>query len=537
MVALLVRLKLTLLARGFRRSGAAAFGMIVAYLFALGIAVPALIGLALLRSSGPEVVGAVTVPVFSIVSLGWLLLPLVFFGVDETLDPARFALLPVRARAMVPALVAASFVGAPGLALILVAVGLLVAWSSSAAALVAALVAVPLGAVTCVLLSRALTTALAGALGRRRAKENVAAMVAFGGMFIGIGTQVATNLLARWVESSADPAAGARTYAELVGWSPFGWAWAVPADVAQGRYVVGAVRLVLAVALASGLALWWRWAFDRSLVAPAAGQGEAERVRSSAAVERLFGTSPRGAIAARILRSWRRDSRAMVQLATLVVIPLLMVAPALLAPGGGRNRGDALPMLLSTGPFVALLAGMIVANSLVLDGTAASLHALVGVRGSDDRWGRALAYLVLLVPVTALIVVVGIAVNQRWDLAAPLTGLTSALLLTSVGGASWASARFQYPSPPPGANPFAKNSGGGAASFLLMLSNVALAVVGALPAIVLAVMAFTGIGWAGPAALVVGPLVGAAVLWAGCRFGGATLERRWPEALEAMRRT
>ena len=32
----------------------------------------------------------------SAVVLGWALVPLLFFGVDETLDPARFALLPVR---------------------------------------------------------------------------------------------------------------------------------------------------------------------------------------------------------------------------------------------------------------------------------------------------------------------------------------------------------------------------------------------------------------------------------------------------------
>ena len=59
--------------------------------------------------------------------------------------------------------------------------------------------------------------------------------------------------------------------------------------------------------------------------------------------------------------------------------------------------------LLSAAPFIAVFAGMVVANSLVLDGTAASLHALVGVRGSDERWGRALAYLLLVVPVGVLV--------------------------------------------------------------------------------------------------------------------------------------
>ena len=45
--------------------------------------------------------------------LGWLLLPLVFFGVDETLDPARFALLPLPRRTLVTGLFAAALIGLP----------------------------------------------------------------------------------------------------------------------------------------------------------------------------------------------------------------------------------------------------------------------------------------------------------------------------------------------------------------------------------------------------------------------------------------
>lgn len=536
MVALLVRLKLTLLRRGFTRSGKAAFGMVVAYLFALGLSLPPAIGLAFLQAGGPGLVSAVTVPFFAVLTLGWLVLPLLFFGVDETLDPARFALFPVAAGRLVPGLIAASFVGAPGLALLLVSAGLVVAHSSSPSGLVAALLAVPLGALTCVVLSRALTTALAGALGRRRARENVAAIIAFTGMFIGIGMQVIGRLIAGWVDANDDPGAAARGYAEVVGWTPFGWAWAVPGDIGQGRLVVGLIRLVLAAGFAAALVAWWRWALTRALVAPAVGQGDSEKVRSSTTLERLFGMTPRGAIAARIVRSWRRDSRAKVQVASLVVIPVLMIAPTMLATGGGNEREAGLATLLGAGPLVALMAGLVVSNSLVLDGTAASLHALAGVPGRDDRWGRALAYLLLLVPVTIVVFLTGIVVNGRWDLAPPLAGVTVSLLLASVGGASWASASFQWPSPPPGGNPFAQNSGGGAASLILMIANLAAAAAGSLPVIVLMVLALQGHSWAGMAAAVAGPLCGGAMLWLGCRLGGSTLDRRWPEALAAMAR-
>jgi ABC-2 type transport system permease protein len=534
-VALFVRLKLTLLARSFRRSGAAAFGMVLAYLFALGMTLPAVVGLVFLRQGDPATVAAITVPLLAFLTVCWLLLPLVFFGVDETLDPARFALLPVRARQMVPGLVAGSFIGAPGLALVLIGLGLVVAWSGTAAGLVGALIAVPLGAVTCILVSRALTTALAGALGRRRAKENVAALVAFAGMFIGLGMQAVGRLISGWVAAAEDPAAGVRGVADIVGWTPFGWAWAVPGDLAQGRYGVAAARLLLAALLAYGLSAWWRWSLDRALVMPPGGQGDAEKVHSSALVERVFGTSPRGAIAGRIVRSWRRDSRAMVQVAALAVIPVLMVAPVFIG-AGQEGSAEALPMLLSTGPFIAVMAGMVVANSLVLDGTAVALHALTGVAGSADRWGRALAYLLLVAPVTGVVWVTSVAINHRWDLAPALFGLTAGLLLASVGGASWGSARYQWPQPPAGGNPFQKNSGGGAASLLLILVNVAFAAIGSIPTIVLFVLAMTGTAWAGPAVAAVGPLLGGVLLGVGCRYGGATLGRRWPEALEAMRR-
>ena len=38
---------------------------------------------------------------------------LLVFGVDETVDPAKFALLPVRARELLPGLLVAGLIGSP----------------------------------------------------------------------------------------------------------------------------------------------------------------------------------------------------------------------------------------------------------------------------------------------------------------------------------------------------------------------------------------------------------------------------------------
>ena len=59
----------------------------------------------------PEYAGPASVVAFSLISLGWLLLPILYTGVDDTLSPSRFALLPLSGRALAPGLLAASFVG------------------------------------------------------------------------------------------------------------------------------------------------------------------------------------------------------------------------------------------------------------------------------------------------------------------------------------------------------------------------------------------------------------------------------------------
>ena len=532
MVAVLVRLKLSLLRRSFTRSGWAAFGMVVAYLYALGVVVPLTVGLVVLRDAPVDVARGLSVSGFAALSLGWLLFPLLLSGVDETLDPARFALLPVPARRLLPGLVVASFLGAPGMALILLSIGFVATWSRGPAEVLAALASAALGAVTCVLLSRSLTTALAGLLSTRRTKEWVAAIVAFLAMFVGLGIQAATSWLPRLVPASTEPGEILARVASVVAWTPFGWAWSVPGDVAAGAYVLAGVRLALAVALATALLAWWSQGLALALVSPPSGVGGARRVRVGRGVERVFGVSPQGAIATRIVRSWRRDGRAASQMASLVFLPLVMVLPSTMYASDGRRWS----MLLAVGPLLALFGSLNASQSLVFDGTASALHALTGVPGRLDRWGRAMAYLLLVGSMSLVAVGICLALSREWRLAPALLGLTLSVTGVGIGVASWASARHQWPVAPPGGNAFAKNSGGGAAGLIVSALLMAGTALGSLPAVILTVFAALGSSTAGWACLFVGPAIGAAVLWWGCERGGAALDRRWPEALAAMSR-
>src|SRR4051794_40679375 len=168
MVALLVRLKLTLLRNSLRRSAWRLVGLVVAGIYALGLVLAVLVGMVVLRSASLATTADVTVLGYSLLTVGWLVLSLLVFGVDETVDPAKFALLPVRARELVPGLLVAGAIGVPGVATVLVVLGLLLAWTRSLPLTVAAVVAVPLGLLTCLLVARAATAAFASFLASRR---------------------------------------------------------------------------------------------------------------------------------------------------------------------------------------------------------------------------------------------------------------------------------------------------------------------------------------------------------------------------------
>src|SRR4051812_34197908 len=220
MVALLVRLKLTLLRNSLRRSAWRLVGLVVAGIYALGLVLAVLVGLVVLRSASLATTADVTVLGYSFLTVGWLLLSLLVFGVDETVDPAKFALLPVRAPELLPGLLVAGFVGVPGVATVVVGLGLVVTWARTVPLTLAALVAVPLGVVTCLLLARAVTAAFASFLSSRRFRD-----VAFVLLALVVGAiAVAVNLLGGLAGSSPTQLRSAlATAAHVAGWSPFGW--------------------------------------------------------------------------------------------------------------------------------------------------------------------------------------------------------------------------------------------------------------------------------------------------------------------------
>ena len=106
-------LKLRLLRRGVTRSG-----VIGVVLFVLMCLLSAAVGVgaglgagALIESAADPVL--MTSLIFTLVFALWLVIPLFTAGLDETLDPRRFALFPLRGATIVSGLAAAALIG-PG---------------------------------------------------------------------------------------------------------------------------------------------------------------------------------------------------------------------------------------------------------------------------------------------------------------------------------------------------------------------------------------------------------------------------------------
>jgi ABC-2 type transport system permease protein len=523
-VALLVRLKLRLLRNSLRRSKWRTVGLIIGMVYGLGIVVSVVAGLIALRLTSVGVTADATVLAFSALTLGWLLFSLLVFGVDETVDPAKFALLPVRARELQPGLLVGGLIGTPGVATVLISLGLVVTWVRSVPLTIAALVAVPLGVATCFLLSRAATSAFASFLSSRRFRDLAFVALALFGAAMGIGG----NLVGAFLNS--DPTrlrANLATMAEVGGWSPFGWAWSLPADVARGDWLFAIVHLVLAAGLVVGLWFAWGHFLAARLVSPTEALGGSSKVRESTLVERLYPPTVAGGIAARTLRYWRRDPRYFAGIAGFMIAPVVIIVTQVANPHGSGEVAVLAPSL------VGLVIGISLAQDLSYDGSALWAHISAGVRGVDDRTGRVMSTLTVYLPLTLVLLAAAVIVTGEWHLLPAAVGLTLGLILTGLGLGSVVGALWQWPAPPPGANPFQKGNSGGLPMLLAALVTMSGTLILSLPTIVLVIWTFFT-PWVGYLTIPVGLVCGLIVLRIGISQGGRLLDRRWPEVMQAV---
>lgn len=519
MVGLLIRLRTRLWVCNLRRSTSHSIAFAIAAIatvVALLVLVP---GLWALRRQDDDL-RALTVPLLASITLLWGVLSVAASGTDRTLDATHFATLPVPASRLAPGLVAAAFVGLPALLTTGIAIGVVGTWSATPATLVTALLAMPVGVLTAVLLSRVLSAALARLLTGRRGRL-------LGALGVSLVTMApfAFNLFVlarspRFDLERIDLAGPAR----LAGWTPFGWAWSLPYDVAEGRLGTAAVHALLALGLLAGLAWAWVRLVAGILTRPDRASA-GERVRSGTLLPRLLGSSPVAAVALRRIQAWRRDTRLVSIAMRTLMLPVLLIGQAMFIRGSIQSAGLGVF-------FLAVFCGLTLMNDLAFDGTSWWLHLATGLPGTADRLARVIASGVVFGPV--LLIAYGACVALDL-LAHPVGFLGLALcgLLCALGLAAWVGALTPGTAPKAGGDPFASQSGAGAAGCLTAIISMVGPVL--LTAPVSIAYGLSSHGPVAEVALLVGGLVwGLVVVTVGVRLGGRHLDRAAPEMLQRL---
>ncbi|MGK9146619.1 hypothetical protein KXS11_03190 [Plantibacter flavus] len=515
MVAQLLRLKLQLTLNAFRRSPWRLVGLVIAIAIGVWIVVLAGTGLVALRLVDAELTRNLLVLVGSAVVLGFIILPLVF-GVDDQLDPRAFALVGLPNRTLAGGLVAAALVSVPSLVLAVLAVSAVVTWSRSPVPAILAVVSAVLGVLLCALLARIATSISASLLSSRRAKEVMGVL----GLVLIIAVSPAIIALTT-VDWQRDGFAVLGRVADILSWTPFGAVWSFPGDAAIGGIVPAIVKLLLTAATIALLWLAWQAFVARLIVAPERlGTG---RDSTGLGWFDLLPGRPAGAIAARSITYWLRDPRYLVSLIIIPIAPFIFFVPLLVA-GVPMNVLALVPL-----PVMCLFLGWLLHNDLAFDSTAVWLHVASGVRGRADRLGRLFPMLLIGVPLIAVGSTLSILFYGDWDALPSMIGVSTCLLLSGAGIASYVSARFPYPTSLPGDSPFQQpqvpGSSGLSTQFMSLLGALVLTV----PAGWLAVLGLVGEPNWNFAALAVGVGTGALVLAIGILAGGRVFDRRSPE--------
>ncbi|MFH8881250.1 transporter [Streptomyces californicus] len=518
-----VRLKLTLLRNGLRQSSGRRVAFIVSLVLTLLLAAGQVLGLVLLR--GNEHAGTVVVLLTGVVALGWAVLPLFFPSGDDTLDPTRLVMLPLRPRPLIRALLVSSMIGIGPLFTLCLAVGSVLALAHGAAGVLFAVVAVPLTMLLCVALSRAVATANVQLLNSRKGRD----LAVLSGLVIAVGIQFVNFGAQRLGQagglSTLDPAAA------VVRWLPGASAVASVDAASDGAYAVAAAQLLISVAALAALMWMWQGSLVKLMTAPdgstlaAAGPDRTESGRRG-----LSALLPEGRTATVMQRSLRYVARdPKTKAAWVTALAVGAIVPLLNAVQGTGSVYFAC--------FAAGMLGMQMYNQFGQDTSAFWMVALT-ISSPRDAYvelrARAYVLLLLTLPFTLVVCAVTAAVLGDWRSLPGALGLSFALLGSMLATGAVASALFPYSIPQEGAF---KNvvPGQGGLAWISIFGGMVAAGLLASPVIAATVWMHLADHHDALWLMVPGGLVyGALVVWAGLRIAAPRTANRLPEILTAV---
>lgn len=410
-----------------RRSVVIGLGLVVLLMAA------AAFGISRLRSV-PEAGYLVITGLFALQLVAWILAPMVAFGVDETLDPSRFALLPLRTSTLQRGLLVSSLVGYLPVANAIILIGAAIGLSFLGWMLPVALLCAALQLVTCVVFSRAASTSMATLMSSRRGRDL--------GMLVGMGVLVLYMLASLFLSSAGSGiGAGAQRLAEILSWSPPGSLASLPIFIAAGEWGRVARAVVIAGAFLALGWWWWSRALGRSMVtvnsgtagsAPSHGLGSADAVADGVRnTARLVAGRDRTLM-------WRDPMR---RLTWILAMFMSILWPLLVFRSSGAVYAAA---------FGAALFGSQAANQFGLDGSGVWLNLVAfgdRQRARGEIFGHALVVLIPSAVLVTVAVLVLAVVQDDWDAVPGALGVCLAVLTGAVATGSYLSATIPYAVP------------------------------------------------------------------------------------------
>lgn len=521
---LFVRLKLSLMRNGLKGSSKRKAVWITSLLFAVVVGFFVTLGLAMLH--GHTHAGTVVVLLAALLALGWAVMPLFFPSGDETLDPSRLVMLPLRPRPLVRALLVSSLVGIGPLFTLCLAVGSVVAVARGAAGAVAAVVAVPLLLLGCVALARSVATANVRLLSSRKGRD----LALLSGLLIAIGAQVVNFGSQRLFEAGG--LVRLEPVEAVVRWLPPATAVGMVDSAGRGAYLEAAAQLALTLGALAGLLWFWERSLTKLMVTPdgstlAAATPRKER-DGAGGVWSFLPAGRTGAVMQRTLRYVVRDPKTKAAWVSALAIGLIV-------PVFNALQGTGSIYLAC---FGSGMLGVQMYNQFGQD-TSAFWMVAQTISGPRDAYeelrARAAALALVTVPYTVLVTALTAGLLGNWAGFPAALGLSLAVVGAMLCTGALASARFPYSIPTDGAF---KNvaPGQGGLAWMGIFGGMLTSAVICSPVIALVIWFTVSDGlqdlrWI---LLPAGIAWGTLSTWAGLRLAAPTVSRKLPEILLAV---
>lgn len=327
----------------------------------------------------------IPIMVVSIVSIFTLFINLFMLGSDTTLKSRSFALYGIPYVKQQAGMLLGSLFGAISISCtIALALWSLAYRNFGIVPVLVSVIAAPLYVATIVSLSKMLIELLDTILINKRSRNIfyfvifVAYMLFVASMNMHSPSQIVISLGTSFCAVSA--------------FTPLSAATALPLDAINGNWLALVIRfLICVVTIAACFAI----SVFCAKLEPKLLRGEQKTVVKTKGIG-FFAAVPDnvvGAIIARIISVMRRDMRQLF----LLIAPLFMLVVAGGTSFNAKGFGSIAQDIGVSGwmIYAAMLMGMVVGNNIAYDGTAFTMHAIIGVKGLHDRLAHAIVWSVI----------------------------------------------------------------------------------------------------------------------------------------------